>query len=105
MCKQIETAGKGYLYSTSCIEYLRTGFSGLRQNRARGGRGFNCGFGLRIGGLGGLRGGAAAAAPAPPVSAGAVADVVALDAGVADALVAIFCLLQAVVLITVVCAS
>lgn len=41
--------------------------SSLRQNSARGGRGFNCGFGLRTGGLGGLRAGAAAvsAAPAP----------------------------------------
>ena len=53
---------KGYLYSTSWIEYFRTGFSSFKQNSARGGRGFRLGFGLRIGGLGGLRAGAATAA-------------------------------------------
>ena len=52
-----------------------------------------CGFGLRIGGLGGLRGGGAAAAaesaaaPAPAAAGGVPDAVMALDVGVADALV------------------
>ena len=64
------------------MEYLRTGLSSFKQNSARGGRGFNCGFGLRTGGLGGLRAGAVSAAPAPAVGVSpAGAAGVALDVG------------------------
>jgi len=78
--------------------------SSFRQNSARGGRGLICGFGLRIGGLGGLRGGAAAAVePAESTAAAGVAGAAtALDLGVADdALVDISVYSRQAVLLTI----
>jgi len=82
--------------------------SSFRQNSARGGRGLICGFGLRIGGLGGLRGGAAAAVEpaestaAPPPAAGVAGAATALDLGVADdALVDISVYSRQAVLLTI----
>lgn len=54
----------------------------FKQNSARGGRGFTGRFGLRIGGLGGLRAGAVvSAAPAPAAGVEAAGVVTALDVG------------------------